>query len=303
MIRKLIALAMVAVFSSATVIAQSTSTRGTRPVKYLIAAVLNDGRMLEPIAYIQEGKLLPPANGSDDPNIIAAFTKAYYPKGKAYTLYFGGKAAGTVTVTAADPKAECTANMADVLTKTTRTPLKGNVMALASNAPLKKPGSGVRRMPTTAERQEIEVLVRADFAKNNVAANHTKTLKYQNLTALDVDADGKAEMVGSYWVETGTKSRALLAFIAEKDEAGKYVFGWSNFSSYTDSEVMSGDVTDLDSGVYHERLLDVYDVDGDGVSEIFTYIMSFEGAGFNVYRRQGGKWVQSFDGSNYHCAY
>lgn len=286
--------------TTALLVAQ-TAPKKPRPVKYLITAVLNDGKMIEPVAYIQEGKLLPPANGSDDANIITAFSKTYYPKGKVYSLIFGGKLAGTATVTSADPKSECMSNMANVVSKTTRTPLKGNVMALASNAPLKKPGSGVRRLPTASEKEEVEELVRADYAKNGVTA--TKTLRYQNLTALDVDSDGKAELVGSYWVETSAKSRALLAFIAEKNADGKYEFGWSNFASYKEEEVMSGEISALDSGVYHERLLDIFDVDGDGVSEIFTYIMSFEGAGFNVYRRQAGKWVASFEGSNYHCGF
>lgn len=300
MIRKLSVLTVVFLMTTALLVAQ-TAPKKPRPVKYLITAVLNDGKMIEPVAYIQEGKLLPPANGSDDANIITAFSKTYYPKGKVYSLIFGGKLAGTATVTSADPKSECMSNMANVVSKTTRTPLKGNVMALASNAPLKKPGSGVRRLPTASEKEEVEELVRADYAKNGVTA--TKTLRYQNLTALDVDSDGKAELVGSYWVETSAKSRALLAFIAEKNADGKYEFGWSNFASYKEEEVMSGEISALDSGVYHERLLDIFDVDGDGVSEIFTYIMSFEGAGFNVYRRQAGKWVASFEGSNYHCGF
>lgn len=301
MIRKLFVLTILFVLGSTVSFGQKTGSKSRRPVKHLIVAVLNDGKMIEPVAYLQEGKLLPPANGSDDANIIAAFSKAYYPKGKVYSLIFGGKVAGTVTVTSSDPKSECMSNMANVISKTTRTTLKGNVMALATNATLKKPGSGVRRLPTAAEKQEIEALVRAEYAKNGVT--ETKTLRYQNLTAVDVDNDGKAELVGSYWVETGPKTRALLPFIAERNTDGAYEFGWSNFSSFKEDEVMSGDIAALDTGVYHERLLDVFDVDGDGVSEIFTYIMSFEGAGFNVYRRQAGKWVASFEGSNYHCGF
>ena len=66
---------------------------------------------------------------------------------------------------------------------------------------------------------------------------------------------------------------------------------------------MSGDIKNIDEGIYHELLLDVFDVNGDGVAEIFTNTASFEGAGFGVYSRSGGKWTKSFDGSNYHCGY
>jgi hypothetical protein len=66
---------------------------------------------------------------------------------------------------------------------------------------------------------------------------------------------------------------------------------------------MSQEISAVDNGVYHERLLDVLDLNNDGVAEVFTYIQSFEGAGFNAYRRANGKWVNIYEGSNYHCAF
>ncbi|HLA96598.1 MAG TPA: hypothetical protein VK612_12820 [Pyrinomonadaceae bacterium] len=282
---------------------RATKTVTQKAAKSLIVAVLNDGKTAEPIAYLQNGKLTEPANGSDDQAIIAAFNKAYYPIGKVYPLYFGGKASGTVTVKSSDSKRECSANMADVTTKTTRSTLKGNVMAIATNAPLKTPGSGVRRLPTAAERAEIEALVRDKFVENNISAAVAKNLKYHNLTALDVDGDGKVEFVGSFWVDTTATSRGLLFFIAEIGDDGKYKFGHSEFSNVLQKDTMSEDIKDLDTGVYHERLLDIFDTDGDGVGEVFTYVMSFEGSGFNVYKRQATGWTAIFEGSNYHCGY
>ena len=41
-----------------------------------------------------------------------------------------------------------------------------------------------------AERGEIESLVRAEFVKQKVPAAAAKNLKYHNLTAIDVNADG-----------------------------------------------------------------------------------------------------------------
>jgi hypothetical protein len=67
---------------------------------------------------------------------------------------------------------------------------------------------------------------------------------------------------------------------------------------------MSGEITALDEGIYHEMLLDTLDYDADGTGEIFTHVRSFEGAGFMVYKRgAGGKWTKVFEGSNYHCAF
>jgi hypothetical protein len=146
-------------------------------------------------------------------------------------------------------------------------------------------------------------LVRSEFVKQNVPASEARTLKYHNLTAVDVDSDGSAELVGTFWVDTSPTSRGLLFFIADKGATGKYSFGFSEFENLKQEDVMSGEISSVDEGVLHERLLDVFDYDNDGVAEVFTYIQSFEGAGFNAYRRDGGKWVKSFDGSNYHCGY
>lgn len=267
--------------------------------KQIIFAVLNDGKMLEPIAYVEKGKLAEPVDGSDTADLIKAFSDQFYKHNATYRLIFGGANAGTVTV-AANEAMECGPNMAMVSTASTRATLKGNVMALATNATVRKTGSGVRRLPTWPERNEIDALVRAEYAKNQV---EIKKLDYHNLTALDVNGDKKADLVGSFWVENEPKSRTLLFFIAEKATDGRYSIRFSELRAIKEDEVMSGDITHLDEGVYHELLLDAFDYDGDGVSEIFTYVRSFEGAGFNVYRRQADKWTREFEGSNYHCGY
>jgi hypothetical protein len=190
--------------------------------------------------------------------------------------------------------------MAVAETRVDKTPLKGLVMGLATNVPLKSTAPLYRRRPTAAERDEIEKLVRAEYSKQKLTP---ETLRYQNLTALDLDHDGKAEMVGSYWVEVDKAKRGLLFFIAEKGDGGKYSFGHHEYRLIDQGEVMSGEIKSVDEGVYHELLLDAFDYDGDGNSEVFTYTQSFEGAGFTVYRRDGGKWTKAFEGSNYHCAF
>jgi len=300
---KFVSFSLIVLLSNFLVLAQRKKPVQTAKAKQIIFAVLNGGTTLEPIAYIEKGKLTGAVNGSDEPNILAAFNKTYYkPKG-TYNMIFGGVSAGNVTIKSSDPKSDCAKNMATISATSSKAKLKGNVMALATNAVAAKSGSGVRRLPTAAERKEIETLVREEFVKNNVSGNATGNLKYQNLTALDVDGDGKAEMVGSFWVEPSNDERNLLFFIAEKKASGKYALDYSDFSTVKKDEVMSGDLKDLEGGTYHELLLDTFDYDGDGVSEIFTYTPSFEGAGFSSYKREKGKWTRSFEYSNYHCAF
>ena len=145
-------------------------------------------------------------------------------------------------------------------------------------------------------------MVRAEFAKQKVSANAVKNLHYYNLTAIDVDNDGKAEMVGSYWVESSAKERNLLFFIADKNSDGKYICGYSDYAKVTPDEVMSGELKDLDE-LGGELLLDSLEYNGDTTAEIFTISKAFEGNNFHVYSRRDGKWTRVFEGYNYHCAF
>lgn len=282
------------------VAAQKTRPAQPQTQKPIVFAVLNDGTTLEPIAFLGKNKkLTPPVNGSDSETKITAFDRLYYRSGSTYKLVFGGANGGSVSVRSFDPKAECSRNMAEISTKSAKTPLKGLVMALATNGTVRST-TGYRRKPTAAEKIEMDQLARAEFIKHKLTP---KTLRYQNLTAIDVNNDGTAEFVASYWTEVDRLTRGLLFFIAQRGSSGKYSIAQRSFRTIDQSGVMSGDIKNVDEGVYHELLLDSMDTDGDGTNEIFTYTQSFEGAGFNVYRRSGGKWTKAYEFSNYHCAY
>jgi hypothetical protein len=269
----------------------------------IVFAVLNDGERIEPIGEIDKGKLVETVNGGDETNSVSSFSKTYYKPKTTYDLIFGAAKNGTITVQNSNPNSDCGKNAATVTTQSQKAKLKGLVMGLATNQTPLKAASGVRRLPTAAERAEIESLVRAEFTKQGISASAVKNMKYHNLTALDVDNDGKAEMVGSFWTENSTKERNLLFFIAEKNKNGKYIFGFSSYEKVTPEDVMSGELKDLDEGIGHELLLDALEYDGDTTAEIFTIGKAFEGYNYYVYSRRDGKWTKVFEGYNYHCAY
>lgn len=300
---KFTAFSMIVLMSSTAIFAQRTKRPAPpQKPKPIVFAVLNDGRTLEPIGLIDKGALVEASNGSDDAAKLKKFSTTYYKPNTTYKLIFGGADAGTVTVKKNDPTAECSTNQAEASFVSAKAKLKGMVMGLATNAAVKK-AAGVRRLPTAAERTEIESLVRSEFIKNKIGDNVARNLKYHNLTALDVDSDSKAEMVGSFWVETSPTERALLFFIAEKGTNGKYKMGYSEFRTIKQDDVMSGEIKSVDEGIYHELLLDTMEYDGDTTDEVFTYIQSFEGASFNTYSRRNGKWVKAYEFANYHCGY
>ena len=288
---------VVVAFVLATTVASVAQKTVAKPI---IFAVIDDGKSLEPIAYINKGKLDTPVSGGDEANVIAAFDKTYYKPGTVYRLIFGSANAGTVTVKSSNPKGDCGKNIGTATTSSTKTALKGMIMGLATNVPIKTTTVSYRRKPTVAEKEEMDALAKAEFVKQKLTP---KILHYQNLTALDIDNDGKADFVGSYWVEIDKLTRGLLFFIASRGSNGKYAIGYKDYRLIDQANVMSGEIKAVDDGVLHELLLDAFDYDGDGTAEIFTHETSFEGAGFNVYHRSGTKWSRVFEGSNYHCAY
>lgn len=272
--------------------------------KTIVFAVMNEGQTLEPIGVIDKGELTATTGGDAEAKELQSFANTYYKPKTAYNLIFGGAPNGTVTVVSSNPKSDCGKNLAQAVTVSPKAKIKGFVMGLATNQKQAKKASGVRRLPTPAERAEIESLVRAEFVKQGVSSNAAKNLKYHNLTAVDADGDGNAEMVGSFWVETSAKERNMLFFIAEKNKGGKYNFGYSEYKKVTAEDLMGGaELKDLDQGIISELLLDLMEYNGDATAEIFTVAQGFEGNSFYVYSRENGKWKRVFEGSNYHCAF
>jgi hypothetical protein len=272
-------------------------------MKKAIFAAAFDGKSIEPIAFIEDGKLTAPIGGDADGKALADFVRVFYKPKTTYDLIFGGGVMGKITAISGNAKGDCAKNVGTVATTSAKVKLKGLIMGLATNAATAKGTVSFRRTPTAAERTNLETLIREELTSNKVSTKSQKLLRYQNLTAVDVNHDGTPEFVGSYWVATSPTERALLFFIAEKNDAGKYELTESNFQFVKQKDVMSGAIKDVDDSIYHELLLDVFDVDGDGTSEIFTLTQSFESNSFTVYSKDKNKWTKSFEGSNYHCGY
>lgn len=299
---KITAVCLIVLISIAAAFAQkkrSTVQPKSRPIVF---AVISDGERIEPIGEIDKGELVLTVNGGDEPQALTKFAATHYKPKTTYNLIFGGAKSGAVTIVSSNTKSDCGKNAATVTAHSGKAKLKGFVMALATNETPAETASGVRRLPTAAERAEIETLVRAEMIKQGAAAKAAKKLNYYNLTALDVNSDGKAEMVGSFWTETSARERNLLFFIAEKNDDGRYEFGYSDYEKVTSDDLMSGEMKDLDE-LGGELLLDALEYNGDTTAEIFTVRKAFEGYNYHVYSRRDGKWAKVFEGYNYHCAY
>ena len=257
-----------------------------------------------PFVIIEGGQFKPPIAGDSDADEILRFTDAYYSKGKKYRVLFGGGEAGSLTVKKSNKDEECSRSSADVALRITAR-LNRNVKALATDSPSLGGSKGTRRPPTAAERAALMPLVRAAFKEKGLPAALLPSLMTLNLTALDLDHDGKAELVGSFVAKKlkGAAARYALFLFAEP-QGNSYRTTVFQYAKFTDDDIMSGaDLSAIESGVYVEMLVDALDLDGDGMLEVITETTGLEGDGYTIYKKQGGKWNPVYEFSNYRCAF
>jgi hypothetical protein len=188
-----------------------------------------------------------------------------------------------------------------------RTPAKlnQNVMALATNSESLGKTRGTRRSPTPAERAALMPLVQAAYKQKGLPAALLPGLTTMNLTAVDLDNDGKSELIGSFIVkkQKGGAARYALFLFAEP-QGSSYRTTVLQYDRYTKADLMEGAaITAIDNGVYVERLVDAIDLDNDGVSEVVAVRDGLEGDGYFIYKKQGGSWTKAYEFSNYRCGF
>jgi hypothetical protein len=264
-----------------------------------------DATML-PILIIERGGYKQPVDGSSDAGEIASFADAYYRKGQKYRVLVGGGSAGSLTVKGSTKESECFRTGAEVALQT-QAKLNTNVMALATNSTALGQAKGSRRPPTAQERAGVLALAQDVFKQKGVPAALLPSLDVVNLTATDLNGDGREELVGSFVVKKkrANQERYVLFLLAEPDGAGGYKAGLANYERYTEKDIMGGGSIDAigQTGIYTERFVDQLDLDGDGPSEVITIKLGFEGDGYTIYRKQKGQWQKLYEFSNYRCAF
>jgi hypothetical protein len=275
-----------------------------RTVLFTVYATQLPNAYIVPFVIIEQGQFKQPIAGDSDADEISSFSNAYYSKGKKYRVLFGGGEAGSLTVSKSNKDDECAKTSANVALRT-QAKLNRNAMALATNSDTLGKAKGTRRPPTPAERAALMPLVQAAYKQKGVPASLLPSLMTINLTALDLDNDGKSELIGSFVVkkEKGGAARYALFLFAEP-QGNSYRTTVLQYDRFTMDDLMSGsDITAIENGVYLERLVDAIDLDGDGVSEVATVRDGLEGDGYSIYKKQGGSWTRAYEFSNYRCGF
>ena len=238
----------------------------------------------------------------DEPDAPASFAERYYKPGTKYRFLYGGAEAGSVTIRGASA-GECASSAASAAVST-NAKLGRDAMALATDATLKLRARGSRRTPTAGERLGALRLAKSILKQHRVNASALVRTTALDLTATDLDGDGREELVGTYLVRTGPKVRDEL-FLVAAPQGGGYVAAFQKYDRINAREMMDASaIGEVGKGGFlAEMFIDQLDADGDGVAEFFTAAGSFEGTTYKVYRREGGTWRSVYEHYSYRCAY
>ncbi len=250
--------------------------------------------VVDPIVLIDaRGRFSPPPIGGDTPQEAATaerFIKDFFRTGRKYRLLFGGGAAGMVAIKNYQEPG-CIGMTAAVSTET-EVKLGGEVFALATNSEKlgagSGAGSGMRRAPTDAERAAAVDLARQVFKINRVAPARLNKMETNNLTAVDLDRDGRAELIGSFIIKGKYGVEAAVYLIAEPSGA-KFISAMKWFARGEEADAQ------------YRRLVDVLDLDADGTMEVLTQGIYYESHDFMIYKKQGRAWRVVYTGGGGGC--
>jgi len=236
---------------------------------------------LDAIGILDAKKLRAPYN-DEQKDRQTAFANDYFKKGTVYRLIFGGGDAGSATVS---KWSEGCNNVHAQATVSTSARLGGKVMALATNSETLGKHAISRRPPTDAERAATLTLMKSIYQQHRTPASLMPSIKVTNLTASDLNGDGRYEMIGSFTLAAKNKFERDLFLIATPQGAAMRA-DFAKFQAY--QPPAEGFLSSID-------FIDQLDIDGDGVGEVFTTQGAFDGYALLVFKKVGKRWRQVHD--------
>ena len=258
-----------------------TNSRQAAPAGALVFVVGGDveSRSLDALAVVNaRGQLMQPYT-DQDMDAARRFAETHFRAGQKYRLTFGGGEVGTFTVKEAGEG--CNNYHARGTAETTAN-IRGRVMALATDSEEFGKGASARRAPDAKERAATLELVNRIYRQRKTPASLLSKIEVTNLTATDLDRDGRYEMVGSFVLETKPNRRRDLFLIAAPQATG-FRADFIHFQSY--QLPAEGFASSVD-------FVDQLDMDGDGVSEVVTIDGGFDAYGYSIFRKKRGRWTR-----------
>ena len=149
-----------------------------------------DGATLAPIVIFNKGQYIDPL--PDDEAFLLEVAAKYMRAGQTHRVIFGGAEAGTITV---GNRHEFGLTHGASLRSSIK--LGEEVMALATASETLGSKQNTRRAPTPGERAAMMKLMTEAYRLRKVGPSALAKVQINNITAIDVDSDGHAELIGS----------------------------------------------------------------------------------------------------------
>jgi len=255
-------------------------------VIFAVSSESGEGNM--DAVVIVSGKQLRAPFSEDTKEKQTKFANEYFAAGRSYRLLFGGGEAGSVTVKKWSEG--CNSVHAQV-TPATSVKLGGQVKALATNSDSLGKRMSARRAPTEVERSEIMRLVKTIYSQNRTPASLLSSIRVTNLTATDLDGDGRHELIGSFTLAAKNKFERDLFLITKSQGAGMRA-DFVKFQAY--QPPAEGFLSSID-------FVDQVDLDGDGEGEVFAVQGGFDAYSYLIFKKVGGRWRQVYSGIGDAC--
>lgn len=243
---------------------------------------------MDALVVIRGGKYVHPMDEYNEKS-ERLFADKYYQKGQKYRLLFGGGEAGTATVQSWQEGCNAIHSTISVEGDVN---VRGRIMGLATDSESLGKRAVSRRALTGAERDAVMSLVQSIYRQRKTPNALMRRLEVKNLTATDLNGDGRYEVVGDFRIQTGDINGARRdLFLIATPAAKGYRAELANFQSYR-----------MDSGFGRGvGFADQLDMDGDGTSEIVTIDEGFDGYGYSIYRKRNGRWSVIYTGTGDAC--
>lgn len=286
---------LLSVFVSSINLAHSPLAQ-TRPQKTFVGVIAGDPPVMsiDALVLLENGKLKQPY---DVENLAARneFGNQFFKKGNTYRVTFGGGEVGTASII--EFNEGC--NNIHAQANGGHEKIRGRIMGLVTNDDRLGRRPSHRRAPTADERAAVMELVKQIYTSRKTTPAMLRLLTTTNLTATDLNGDGKSELIGSFVIETAAKARRDLLLIAEPEVATTGLDALSSSPKFR-AALVEFQSYKLPPEEFHSAIdfVDYLDLDRDGTGEVFTIQQGFDAYEYSIYKKQSGRWqkVYSFIG-------
>jgi hypothetical protein len=250
---------------------------------------------VQPLFILRDGtpSPLPFENREGDiEKTLGPFTSKEYPVGRILRVFEGGRLLRGIAVDSGlDEMAFLDANpiLSGVAVRDAGVVLHGSEYALAINTPFPSTMDFRRRTPNAEEQGQIMSAARRIYAQDGLPAAVIADMKIERAEAY-ISADrGSSLVFASLTTATSTQKpdaheRALF-LILKKSAGESFNVAYQNVTPAEGTERKA------------EEIVDLFDIDKDGVPEAITRVHYWEKWEYNIRRENGGAWNIIYTGA------